>query len=91
MAYLTLRLGVDRIIPHAPYSPDCNAIENLFGILSRKMKSGHIYNSSDDLWTAIEFNWNNLDSDRKTLENLALSMPRRYQEVLDKNGGSTHY
>ncbi len=55
------------------------------------MKSGHIYNSSDDLWAAIESNWNNLDSDRKTLENLALSMPRRYQEVLDKSGGSTHY
>jgi hypothetical protein len=40
--YSIQRFGVDRIIPHAPYSPDCNAIENLFGILSRKMKSGHI-------------------------------------------------
>jgi hypothetical protein len=35
-------------------------------------------------------NWNNLNSERKKLENLALSITDRYREVLATNGGSTH-
>jgi hypothetical protein len=36
LAYLVLRFGPERDITHAPYSPDCNPIENLFGLLSRE-------------------------------------------------------
>ncbi len=38
IAYLALRLGLDRVIPHAPKRPDCNPIENLFGYLSKNLK-----------------------------------------------------
>jgi hypothetical protein len=91
LAYLIVRFGADRIIRHAPNSRDCNPIENLNGILSQEMKSSRIYANEDELWTAIQLHWDKLDYDRETLENLALSMPNRYREVLDKNGGSIHY
>ncbi len=38
IGYLVLRLGVDRVIPHALKSPDCNSIENLFGHLSKNLR-----------------------------------------------------
>jgi hypothetical protein len=34
---------------------------------------------------------NDVGCDHEKIENLALSMPKSYREVLDKNGGSSHY
>ncbi len=80
------------MIPHAPQSPDCNPIENLFGLLIKKIKKNRqIYANVEALWNAINLEWNRLAIDTQTIENLALSMPSRYAEVLEKNGCATHY
>jgi len=90
MAYLLIRLGADRIIPHAPKSPDCNPIENLFGIFSRYLHSNRQnYDNQNQLWAEIQNYWNQIDI--QTVQNLADSMPERYNEVLAKNGSNTHY
>jgi hypothetical protein len=90
MAYLVLRFGVDRVISHAPKSPDCNPIENLFGILSKEIyKNNLIYDNENELFAAIQNFWNRIDIE--ILENLANSMPNRYNEVLAKNGSATRY
>jgi len=81
LGYLVLRLGVDRVIPHAPQSPDCNPIENLFGLLIKKIKKNRqIYANVEALWNAINLEWNRLAIDTQTIENLALSMPSRYAQ-----------
>jgi hypothetical protein len=65
IAYLVLRLGVDRVIPHAPKSPDCNPIENLFGRLRMNLRRNYrIFGDENQLWNAIQVEWNKLDSAR---------------------------
>jgi hypothetical protein len=89
-AYLVLRLGADRIIPHAPKSPDCNPIENLFGIFCKEIRNNQlIYDNQDQLWTAIQNHWTRIDT--HLCQSLADSMPQRYNEVLENNGSTTHY
>jgi hypothetical protein len=92
LSYLILRFGPERVIAHAPYSPDCNPIENLFGLLSRKInQKRQIFKSQDLLWAEIESQWELLGSNMTTLQNLAESMPNRYREVIERNGSATHY
>ena len=92
LGYLILRFGVDGVIPHAPQSPDCNPIENLFEILSRRVtKNRQIYANAEALWNAINNEWNRFENDAQTIENLALSMPERYAEVIERNGSVIHY
>jgi hypothetical protein len=92
LGYLILRFGPERVIAHAPYSPDCNPIENLFGILSRIInRKRQIFASNDLLWLEIQSQWQQLGLDVTTLRNLAKSMPDRYREVIEKNGSITRY
>ncbi len=89
-AYLALRLGVDRFIPHAPKSPDYNPIENFFGILSKEIRRNPlIFNNRNQLWAAIQNCWTGIDI--QMCQTLADSMPQRYNEVLAKNGSTIHY
>lgn len=92
LAYLVLRFGPERIIAHAPYSPDCNPIENLFGLISRKItKKRIIFNNNDLLWNELQLQWNQLGLDIETLQNLALSMRDRYRAVIESNGEAIRY
>ncbi len=92
LAYLILRFGVDRVISHPPYSPDCNPIENLFGVLSKKIKKNRqIFATQDLLWQEIQNQWQQLGLEISTIQSLADSMPDRYQEVIENNGSATHY
>jgi hypothetical protein len=89
-AYLVLRMGVDRVIPHAPRSPDCNPIKNLFGIFCKELRNNQlIYDNQNQLWAAIQDRWTRIDI--QTGQSLAESMPQRYNEILAKNGSTTHY
>jgi hypothetical protein len=46
LAYLVLRFGPQTVITHAPHSPHCNPIENLFGLLTRQInKNTNIFNT----------------------------------------------
>jgi hypothetical protein len=61
LAYLVLRFGMDRVISHPPYSLDCNPIENLFGVLSKKIKiNRQIFATQDLLWQEIQNQWQQL-------------------------------
>lgn len=71
-------------------SPDLNPIENLWGILVRRVYSdGRHYNSKAELKQAIEREWNALSP--ATLKNLTDSMVDRMYEVIQNKGGYTSY
>ncbi|RCN27412.1 hypothetical protein ANCCAN_26853 [Ancylostoma caninum] len=67
-------------------SPDLNTIENLWGILVRKIYANNrqFYNV-EELRNAILQAWEDIDP--AMLVNLAASMPRRLLEVGTKHGG----
>ena len=69
-------------------SPDINPIEHCFSFVKSKLEKEDI-NSLPTLRSCIRSNWNKLD--RKYLEKLCLSMPRRLREVLKRNGNMTKY
>jgi hypothetical protein len=71
-------------------SPDLNPIENLWGILVRRVyANGGQFNSVTELRAEIVNCWNSIaDSE---LKNLVESMPKRLIEVLKKNGKSISY
>ena len=69
-------------------SPDINPIENCFSFVKYKL-DGEDTSTLPKLKKCIKSKWNKLD--RKYLEKLCLSMPKRLQGVLDKRGGMTQY
>jgi hypothetical protein len=71
-------------------SPDLNPIDNLWGILVRRVyANGLQFNSVTELRAEIVNCWNSIaDSE---LKNLVESMPKRLIEVLKKNGKSISY
>ncbi len=46
-------------------------------------KNRRIFDSENQLWNAIQVEWNRLDS-VEILQNLALFTPDRYREVIEK-------
>lgn len=73
-----------------PYSPDLNIIENLWGLLSRKVyESGTQYQDKNSLIEAIKKAWNEISL--SSIENLYNSLPSRIFEVIQNRGGYTHY
>ena len=71
-------------------SPDLNPIENLWGILARRVyANGRQYHSLEDLKKAIIKCWSEID--QNTLKSLVRSMPERCREVLEKKGGKTRF
>ncbi len=66
-------------------SPDLNPIENLWGILGRKVYRGNRkFLSLQELEQAVRLNW--MEIDRKLLESLINSMPGRVFDVVARNG-----
>lgn len=73
-----------------PLSPDLNPIENLWGIMVRRIYCGNKqYNSKIELKRAIVRAWDSIET--KTLETLVESMSRRIYSVIEKRGGATKY
>lgn len=71
-------------------SPDLNPIENLWGILSRRVyANGKQYQSVAELKQAIVNEWAGITVEEG--QNLIDSVPNRLLEVVKKNGNITHY
>ena len=71
-------------------SPDLNPIENLWGILARKVyRNGRQFQTVSELQTRIKEAWNQLPIE--TLQSLINSMPSRIFEVISNKGKQTKY
>ncbi|EFO91899.1 hypothetical protein CRE_12286 [Caenorhabditis remanei] len=71
-------------------SPDLNPIENLWGLLVRRVyKHGRQFNTIQELKDAVETEWNAITA--AELRALVASMPNRLFEVIQNNGGETSY
>lgn len=77
-------------LPWPACSPDCNPIENLWGIMVRHVyDNGRQFQTVDELKNAIQAAWNSIEP--TTLQGLSRSMPNRLTELLQNNGGKTNY
>ncbi|GBM12742.1 Transposable element Tc3 transposase [Araneus ventricosus] len=71
-------------------SPDLNPIENVWGIMSRKVyENGGQFYSVNALKTSIESAWYNLEPE--ILRTLIMSMEKRVYDILLKNGKTLNY
>ena len=67
------------------HSPDLNPIENVWGLLSRRVyANGRFFSSTHELKSSISTEWQNLKSE--TIQNLIASMPERCFLVLNNKG-----
>ncbi len=69
-------------------SPDLNPIENLWGIVKRKMRDTRP-NNADDLKAAIKATWASIPPQR--CHKLITYMPRRIETVIKAKGAPTKY
>ena len=69
-------------------SPDLNPIENLWGIVKRKMRDTRT-NNADDLKAAIKATWASITPEQ--CHRLIASMPRHTDAVIHAKGGPTKY
>jgi hypothetical protein len=76
------------VLDWPPQSPDLNPIENLWSFLDQRAKLRRP-NSDEELFDTLKQCWCAIDED--ILRNLADSMPRRLQAVIDNNGWQTKY
>ena len=72
-----------------PNSPDLNIIENVWGVMKRRMYSARIFKTLRSLKAAVKREWANIGS--STLTSLVKNMPNRIQAVIDAQGGTTKY
>lgn len=78
------------VLPWPSRSPDLNPIENLWGILARKVyANGEQYSNESELKNGIREAWTQIKSE--TLQKLVETMPRRIFEVIKNKGGQTKY
>ena len=78
------------VLPWPSLSPDLNPIENLWGILARKVYAGgKQFRSKEQLKTAILKSWEEISIEQ--LRALVESMPERIFEVIKLNGAKTKY
>ncbi len=68
---------------------DLNPIENLWGIVKRKMRDTTRPNNADDLKSAIKATWASITPEQCHM--LIGSMPRRIDSVIHAKGGPTKY
>ncbi len=69
-------------------SPDLNPIENLWGIVKRKMRDTRL-NNADDLKVTVKENWASIPPQQ--CRKLITSMPRRIEAVIKAKGAPTKY
>ena len=79
-----------RVLPWPACSPDLNPVENLWGLIVRKIYSnGKQYKTVSELKTAIQDSWDNISA--QTLQNLVDSVRNRLLGVISLKGGPTRY
>lgn len=77
-------------LPWPSKSPDLNPMENVWGILARRVYAdGKQYSTQAELKAAITAAWDSISSE--TLDHFVQSMPSRVFAVINKNGASTKY
>ncbi|CAF1011341.1 unnamed protein product, partial [Rotaria magnacalcarata] len=78
------------VLPWPSLSPDLNPIENLCGILARKVYAGgKQFRTKKQLKTTIIKSWEEITIEQ--LRALVESMPERIFEVVKLNGAKTNY
>jgi len=78
------------VLSWPPYSPDLNPIENLWGLLVRKVYNGGVqYSGKNDLKNAILKAWNEVTEEER--KNLVNSIPNRIYELIRLQGRKTKY
>lgn len=78
-----------KLLPFIPRSPDLNPIENMWAEVTRSLPTGA--RNADDLWTAIENTWWEVNDNQNLSRHLALSMPRRLRSIIENDGGWVGY
>ena len=81
-------VGINYIKDWPGNSPDLNPIENLWSIMKQRLKERDT-SSVPKLEAAVRDIWDNLEID--TLQNLALSVHDRFDEVIARKGMPTKY
>ncbi len=76
------------VLDWPPNSPDLNPIENLWGIVKRKMRDTRP-NNADDLKAAIKETWASIQPQQ--CHKLITSMPHRIEAVIKAKGAPTKY
>ena len=84
------KTGFLKVMDWPSQSPDLNPIENLWGILDRKLR-GRAPKNEDDLYEILKSAWEELEGEKQLLRNLARSMPNRIKAVLKAKGYPTKY
>ena len=80
-----------KLLSWPPQSPDLNHIENMWGIVKRRIRQKYPYppKNKDQLYQGIETIWSNLTKD--DCLRLYDSMPVRIQAVLKSHGSWTRF
>ena len=79
-----------RVLGWPARSPDLNPIENLWGILARRVyRGGKQYGTVKEFETAVRDAWKSISAE--TLKNLVNSMPNQIFETIRMNGKQTKY
>ena len=68
------------VLPWVAYSPDINPIENIWGIIVKKIYYRNF--RPQNLWEIIHACWEELDSN--IVSNIIQSMPNRLAQVIEK-------
>ena len=85
-----LRANNINILPWPSKSPDINPIENVWGLMVKKMRrENFVPQNRQDLVNVIRDGWHNLTEEY--CRSLIASMPRRLHLVIEKNGAMTKY
>lgn len=75
--------------PWPAMSPDLNPIENLWKLLSDKMRRWQGDRTSAEFWDQLQVEWENIPQEK--IQRLILSMPRRLAAVIENEGRPTKY
>lgn len=78
------------VIPHPAKSPDLNPIENIWGIMVRRRRSGEV-RTVPALRELVHQTWERLRTRPQLVANCVNSMPTRLRKVIAANGYWTKY
>lgn len=85
-----IRSKFNKLLEWPSLSPDLNPIENLWGMLTRKVyEGGKQYNTVQELKGVITDIWNNIP--QVTLANLSMSMKNRIYDLILAKGAIINY
>ena len=71
-------------------SPDLNPIENIWGIMSKRLEGQKKARNKKALFQSADRVWKEI-TDQILINRLIESMPRRMREVIDRKGGHIDY